>query len=391
MPDTAAAEELLARLVAFPTVSRDSNLELIEFVRDYLAGHGVESRIVPDETGRKANLYAQVGPSVPGGVVLSGHTDVVPVDGQPWTVPPFEVTERDGRLYGRGTADMKGFDALVLAAVPRMLEAGLTRPVQIALSHDEEVGCLGAPAMIAEMRETLPPASAVIVGEPTSLRAVTRHKGVTRILTELRGHEVHSSLMHRGVSAVMMAARLVTWAEDRMREARAAVDPDDPVAQLFDPPYSTWHVGEIHGGTAPNITAKDCAFWLDIRTMPGEDQDAAIAAYRAKVAEIEAEMQAVRPGTGISVTLHSNTPGCAKEPDETAEAERLVRSITGDNGEHVVAFGTEAGQFQEAGYSAVICGPGSIEQAHQADEYIERSQLAAGADFLDRLIDRLSA
>ena len=391
MPETLTPEALLERLVAFPTVSRDSNLDLIHFVRDYLAGHGVESRLVPDETGEKANLYAQIGPDQPGGVVLSGHTDVVPVEGQPWTVEPFAVTEREGRLYGRGTADMKGFAALVLAAVPEMQAAGLKRPVQIALSHDEEVGCLGAPRMIAEMRRTLPPASAVIVGEPTNMRAVTRHKGVIRLVVRLRGYEVHSSLMHRGVSAVMAGARLVTWAEDRMLAAKAAVDPEDPVAALFDPPYPTWHVGEIAGGTAPNITAKDCHFWLDIRTMPGEDQGAAIEAVHARAREIAAGMQAIHPGTGVEVEVHSQTPGCAKEPDDRAEAERLARALTGDNGEHVVAFGTEAGQFQEADYSAVICGPGSIDQAHKADEYIERSELRAGAAFLSRLFERLAA
>ena len=391
MADTSRAEALLDRLVAFPTVSRDSNLDLIHFVRDHLAGHGVESRIVPDATGTKANLYAQIGPEVPGGVVLSGHTDVVPVDGQPWTVEPFRLTERDGRLYGRGTADMKGFVALALAAVPEMQATGLARPVQIALSHDEEVGCLGAPAMIREMRATLPPAAAVIVGEPTTLQAVTRHKGVIRLVVTLRGHEVHSSLMHRGVSAVMAAARLAVWAEDRMLAARAAVDPEDPVAALFDPPYQTWHVGDIAGGTAPNITAKDCRFSLDIRTMPGEDQDAAVAAFRARAAALAEEMRTVHPGAGIEVTVGSQTPGCVKEPETEATAERLVRGLTGDNGEHVVAFGTEAGQFQEAGYSAVICGPGSIEQAHRADEYIERDQLAAGQAFLSKMIARLAA
>jgi acetylornithine deacetylase len=392
MPQTYTPEEMLATLVGFPTVSSDSNLALIHFVRDYLAGHGVESRIVPNAEGTKANLYAQVGPAEPGGIVLSGHTDVVPVEGQPWTTDPFTLTEKEGRLYGRGACDMKGFDALVLAAVPRMLEAGLKRPVQIALSYDEEVGCLGAPDMIAEMRETLPPASAVIVGEPTMMEVVSRHKGVIRLEVSVRGHEVHSSLMHEGVSAVMAAARLVTWAEDRMLAARAAAEAArEPVAQLFEPPYPTWHVGQIEGGTAPNITAKDCSFWLDIRTMPGEDQQEAIAAFRAKVAEVEAAMQAVRPSTGITVRVHSQTPGCRKEPDETAEAERLARALTGDNGEHVVAFGTEAGQFQDAGYSAIICGPGSIEQAHQADEYISRAQLAAGGRFVEKIIARLAA
>ena len=202
---------MMERLVAFPTVSRESNLDLIGFVQDYLAGHGVESQLVHDETGTKANLYAQIGPSVPGGVVLSGHTDVVPVDGQNWTSDPFRVVERDGKLYGRGTCDMKGFDALALALVPEMLKAGLKRPIQLALSYDEEVGHRGVPSLIAAMAETLPPASAVIVGEPTSMQVVTQHKGGLSLRTSLRGHEVHSSLVHTGVSAVMNAATLITW------------------------------------------------------------------------------------------------------------------------------------------------------------------------------------
>ncbi len=392
MPATHTPEAMLEKLVAFPTVSHDSNLGLIHFVRDHLASYGIESRLVPNDDGTKANLYAEVGPSEPGGIVLSGHTDVVPVAGQAWTTDPFTLTERDGRLYGRGACDMKGFAACVLAAVPEMLEAGLARPVQIALSYDEEVGCLGAPHMIRQMRETLPPAAAVIVGEPTMMEVVSRHKGVIRLVTEIRGYEVHSSLIHEGVSAVMVAARLIAWAEDRMLAARAAFEAaPDPVNALFAPPYSTWHVGQIAGGTAANITAKDCRFWLDIRTMPGEDQAEAIAAYRAKAAELEAEIRAIRPETGIRVSIHSQTPGCRKEPDETAEAERIARALTGDNGEHVVAYGTEAGQFQDEGYSAIICGPGSIEQAHQADEFISRAQLELGRQFVSRVIARLAA
>ncbi|MGF1502846.1 MAG: acetylornithine deacetylase [Paracoccaceae bacterium] len=392
MTSRTTPEEMLAKLVAFPTVSRDSNLDLIHFAREYLAEHGVESRLVPNADGTKANLYAQVGPAEPGGVILSGHTDVVPVDGQPWTTDPFSLTEKDGRLYGRGAADMKGFDALVLAHVPDMLAAPLKRPVQIALSYDEEVGCLGAPSMIAEMRETLPPAAAVIVGEPTLMQVVSRHKSVIGLHTHVRGYEVHSSQVHRGVSAVMTAARIVEWISRTMDEGRARAEAgDDPVAALFDPPFTTLHVGMIEGGTAHNITAKDCRFSLDIRALPGEDPAEWVARYRAFCAEVEAEIRAVRPEAAITVAERSLTPGCRKEPDATAEAERLARALTGDNGEHVVAYGTEAGQFQDAGYSAVICGPGSIDQAHQADEYIEKSQLAAGSAFLRRLIDRLAA
>lgn len=392
MSTSYSAESMLARLVAFPTVSRDSNLDLIDFVADYLAGHGVESRRVHNDDGTKANLYAQIGPAEPGGVILSGHTDVVPVDGQPWTTDPFSLTEKDGRLYGRGACDMKGFDALVLAAVPEMLAADLKRPVQIALSYDEEVGCLGAPSMIREMRQTLPPAAAVVVGEPTMMRVVSRHKGIVGIRTHVRGYEVHSSLCHTGVSAVMTAARLVNWAAAQMAETAAAAKASpDPLTALFEPPYTTLHIGKISGGTAHNITAKDCRFSLDIRCMPGESLEGWLERYRAFCQEVEAEIQAVRPEASITVEVGSMTPGCRKEPEDAAEAERLARAITGDNGENVVAYGTEAGQFQDEGYSTVICGPGSIEQAHQADEFISAQQLAEGRKFISRVIERLSA
>ncbi|MFQ5567663.1 MAG: acetylornithine deacetylase [Paracoccaceae bacterium] len=384
------AREMLARLVAFPTVSRDSNLDLIGFVQDYLAGHGVESRLVHNAEGTKANLYAQVGPSVPGGVVLSGHTDVVPVDGQDWTSDPFQMVERDGRLYGRGTCDMKGFNALGLALVPEMLAAGLKRPVQIALSYDEEVGHKGVPSLIAAMAETLPPASAVIVGEPTSMQVVTSHKGGLSMTTSLRGHEVHSSLVHTGVSAVMNAARLINWHAERVEENRVAAEAlgaDAPGAP-FTPPYTTLHNGMIEGGTASNITARDCWFTSDIRVLPNESCDDWLARYRAECARVEAAMRAVHPAAGIALDIRLNAAGCRKEAGGAAE--RLARQLTGDNGEHAVSYGTEAGHFQnQGGYSVCVCGPGSIDQAHQADEFLSVAQLAAGEAFVRRLISHL--
>jgi acetylornithine deacetylase len=384
------AREMLAKLVGFPTVSRDSNLELIEFVRGYLAGHGVESRIVPSQDGRKANLFALIGPNVPGGVVLSGHTDVVPVDGQAWSTDPFTVVERDGRLYGRGTCDMKGFNALGLALVPEMLKAGLKRPIQIALSYDEEVGHQGVPSLIEAMRETLPPAAAVFVGEPTSMQVVTQHKGGLSLTTRLRGFEVHSSLVHTGVSAVMNAARLIIWHAELMAENRLAAGTLGAGApgNLFDPPYTTLHNGMIQGGTASNITAKDCWFTSDIRFLPGESGDGWLARYRAECARVAADMRAIRPEAGIEIDVRLNAPGCQNEADGAAEA--LARRLTGDNGEHAVSYGTEAGHFQrQGGYSTCVIGPGSIAQAHQPDEYIAVSQLEAGEAFIRRLIASL--
>ncbi|MGB0506499.1 MAG: acetylornithine deacetylase [Pikeienuella sp.] len=384
MPQNFTAREMLEKLIAFPTVSKVSNLDLIAFVEDYLASHGIESRRVYDDTGQKANLYAQIGPDEPGGVILSGHTDVVPVEGQDWDTDPFVLTEKDGRLYGRGSCDMKGFDALALAAVPRMLAAGMKRPIQIALSYDEEVGCLGAPRMIKEMRETLPPAKAVIVGEPSMMKVVTQHKGSLGLSTKVHGFEIHSSLCHEGVSAVMQASRIVSWLYDRTQENMANADPNSP----FHPGFTTLHAGTIRGGTAGNITAKYCEFLTDIRVAPPEEPVQWLARYKTFVRQIEAEMQAVRPETYIEVNERMMNPPCRQEVD--GEAESLARALTGDNGQHVVSYGTEAGQFQEGGYSTCICGPGSIEMAHQPNEYISIAQLNAGEAFMDRLIQRLA-
>ncbi|MEM9430921.1 MAG: acetylornithine deacetylase [Pseudomonadota bacterium] len=379
------SEDVLAHLVAFETVSDRSNLDLISYVEAYLAGYGISAVRVPDASGEKAGLYAEIGPSVAGGVILSGHTDVVPVVGQDWTSDAFALTERNGRLYGRGTCDMKGFLASALAAVPRMLSAGIARPIQLAFSYDEEVGCLGAPPLIARMREDLAPAAAVIVGEPTGMQVVTGHKSICEIATHVRGYEVHSSLMHQGVSAVMTAARLIAWVDAQSRENAAAAA---GLGTGYEPPWTTLHVGRVEGGTAHNITARDCAFSVDIRGLPTEPLEDWIARYRAFAAEIDAEIRAVRPSAGVSVEVASSVPGCRAERDGAAEA--LARRLTGDNGTHVVSYATEAGQFQDGGYSTIVCGPGSIEQAHQGDEFIARSELAACDAFMDRLIADLA-
>jgi len=382
-----SARQIMDKLISFPTVSRDSNLELIAWVEDYLDGYGVASRRVYDPTGRKAALYANVGPMVEGGIVLSGHTDVVPVDGQAWDTDPWVVTEKGSRLYGRGTCDMKGFDALALSAVPLALARGVKRPLQIALSYDEEVGCVGAPPMIDEMVKHLPRAAAAIIGEPSMMKTVTAHKGGTGFHTHLRGFEVHSSLIHTGVSAIMFGAKLIEWA-NQMNARNAAATPG-ALASVFVPPYTTLHVGQISGGTAHNITAKDCRFGMDFRVVPGESMDQWKELYLSKVREIEAEMQAIHEGTGIDVAPYFTVTPLA--PEENGTAEGLVRTITGDNGSHVVSYGTEAGQFQERGYSAVVCGPGDIAQAHQPNEYIEKAQFEAGEEFVARVVDNLCA
>ena len=377
--------ELMQKLVSFPTVSRDTNIPLIDWVAEYLESHGIASHryIHPDQP--KHALFAHAGPWEEGAVVLSGHTDVVPVDGQPWDSDPFTVVERDGRYYGRGCCDMKGFDALAIWALVEAHHAGVQRPLQIALSFDEEIGCTGAPPMIEAMQPVLPKGALVIVGEPSTMQAVTGHKGGTGFNTHVVGFEVHSSLLHTGVNAIMAGAKLIEWANEVNTENMARKPSD--LAAMFNPPFTTAHVGVISGGTAHNITAKDCHFAMDFRVVPGEDKDAWGTAYLEKVREVEQQMQEVVPETYIEVTPRFDVP--ALQPEKDGLAETFVRQITGDNASHKVSYGTEAGQFQEAGYSAVICGPGDIAQAHQPNEYIEVAQFEAGHRFMRDLLDRL--
>ena len=377
-----SAIEMIEKLVGFPTVSRDSNLDLIEFVRSYLADHGVESHLVPNAEGTKANLYATIGPRIEGGVVLSGHTDVVPVDGQPWDTDPFELTERGGRLYGRGTCDMKSFSACGLALVPEMVAADLKRPIHFALSYDEEVGCQGAPSMIAELVEHLPAPRAVIVGEPSDMRLVNAHKGICGYETVVTGHEAHSSQTHRGVSAVMNAARLIHHLDAMARECASRPRPESG----FVPPYTTIHVGLVRGGTAANIISRECRFVWDLRNMPDESPLTYLERFEAFCREeVLPGMREVAPAADIVTTERFATAGLRADPGSAAD--ELVRMITGDNDTGVVSYGTEAGQFQEAGFSTIVCGPGSIDQAHQPNEYIERSQVELCTKTLRRLIE----
>ena len=387
MPTRLSAKDIMDKLVSFPTVSRDTNLPLIDWVEEYLNDHGITAHRWPDpDQPHKAALFAHVGPLVEGAIVLSGHTDVVPIDGQPWDTNPFEVVEKEGKYFGRGTCDMKGFDALAIWALVEAHHRGVKRPLQLALSFDEEVGCTGAPPMIEAMQPVLPKGSAVIVGEPSMMKAVTGHKGSQGFDTHVVGFEVHSSIMHTGVNAIMAGAKLIDWANE-INAANMAETPSD-MAVVFDPPFTTAHVGIIEGGTAHNITAKDCRFELDFRAVAGERLEDWSNRYLARVREVEAEMQAVHPEARIDIKASFVVPGL--KPEGNGEAEVLVRAITGDNAVHVVSYGTEAGQFQHAGYSAVICGPGDIAQAHQPNEFVTVAQFNAGLDFMERLLERLN-
>ena len=374
----------LGRLVGFDTTSRGSNLDLIAHVESLLADLGVASRRVANADGSKANLLASIGPALEGGVVLSGHTDVVPVDGQAWTSDPFTLRRREDRLYGRGTCDMKGFLALALAAAPDFATAPLKRPVHLAFSYDEEIGCLGAPALIEEITKSLPRPAAVIVGEPTNMEAVSGHKGISSFRVTVLGHEAHSSLTHLGVSANMAAialmAGLVALSERLERDADAA--------SPFLPKGASLTIGVVNGGTALNILARRCVFGFDLRTPPGLEPIAVLADFFAEAEALDAALKARFPDAGVVVERRSNVPALAPAPGGAAEA--FARRLAGDNGPpRAVSYAAEAGQFQQAGYSVVICGPGSIDQAHQPDEYVEIAQMERGAAFMARLLEAL--
>ncbi|MEW5683778.1 MAG: acetylornithine deacetylase [Pseudomonadota bacterium] len=376
-----AARDLLARLVSFDTTSRGSNLELIEWVEAYLDDLGVPHRRVPNADGSKSNLLATIGPQGEGGVVLSGHTDVVPVDGQPWSSDPFSLTERDGRLYGRGTCDMKGFLALALSAAPE-LAAVAKRPVHLAFSYDEEIGCLGAPLMIEVIRKELPKPAVVVVGEPTNMEAVNGHKGIATFHVTVTGREAHSSQTHLGVSAVMEAVKLMAALNALSASFEAKADPASP----FMPKGPTLTIGMVHGGTAHNILARECTFVFDLRCPAPHTPEALVQPFLRQAEALDRELKARAPEAGVVVEMRTNVPPFAPEPDGAAEA--FARRMAGDNGPpRVVAYAAEAGQFQGAGFSTVICGPGAIDQAHQPDEYVEVAQMQRGAQFMRRLIE----
>ncbi|MGE3142881.1 MAG: acetylornithine deacetylase [Hyphomonadaceae bacterium] len=381
---TQAAIDILKTLVAFDTTSRHSNLALIAWVEAYLAARGIASRRVLSADGAKANLIALVGPAVAGGVVLSGHTDVVPVDGQDWRTDPFRVESDGERLYGRGVADMKSFLALALAHMDQALAAPIRKPLILAFSYDEEVGCLGAPDLIAALGDT-PRPQAVIVGEPTNMKVVSGHKGISVFHVEVEGREAHSSQTDLGVSAIMEALKLMRLVETMAEEARAGADRTG----LFDPPGASITIGQVQGGTASNILARRCAFVWDLRCPPEVDPEIFVTRFMAYADQLDQDIKARAPEGGVKVTRRSNTPPLA--PDWESGAETLARALTGDNGKTVASYAAEAGLFQGAGLPVVLCGPGDIAQAHQPNEWIALSQIEEGARFMQRLIGRLSA
>jgi acetylornithine deacetylase len=376
--------EMLAELVAFDTESTKSNLALIDFVEDYLKAWGVSAVRLPNAEGDKAALFATIGPVADGGVVLSGHTDVVPVAGQNWVTDPYRLHVADGRAYGRGAVDMKGFVALALAHVPDFLAADLRKPIHLFLSYDEELTCLGVVDGIRRFGIDLPRPEIAIVGEPTDLTIVDAHKSVVTFTTTVHGREAHSAKPALGASAVMAGGLLVAEL-DRLSEVYAA---KGDASARFDPPCTTVHVGTVAGGTARNIMAKECVINWEFRGLPDLDEDE-IPQHFARYGEdvVLARMRRTAPEAAIATICHAAVPGLRPWPGSPAED--LVKAITGRNGTTTVAFATEAGHFQNAGVATVVCGPGSIDRAHQANEFITLAELEAGSEFLRRLTARL--
>jgi acetylornithine deacetylase len=375
------SKEILAALIGFDTTSRESNLQLIDFVRNYLARHQVPCELIFNDERSKANLFATIGSDDRPGVVLSGHTDVVPVDGQPWTVPPFEMSEKDGKLYGRGAADMKGYIACVLAAVPALLAQPLRMPVHIALSYDEEVGCLGVRSLLAELAQRPHKPALCIIGEPTELKPVLGHKGKLAMRCDVHGAACHSAFAPQGVNAIEYAAELIGEL-GRIGSSLRAEHLQDP---RFDPPFSTVQTGVITGGKALNIVPADCRFDFEIRTLPDQNaEDVAQQLQDYAQQQVVPKMQAVNAASGIRFSELSSYPGLAT--DAQSKAAKLIGQCCGSSEFTTVAFGTEGGLFDAAGIPTVVCGPGSMDQGHKPDEFVSVEQLEGCDRMLERLI-----
>lgn len=373
--------ELLARLVGYDTVSHKSNLALITFVEDYLHRYGVASTLIKTPDGAKANLFATIGPSDTPGIALSGHTDVVPVDGQDWQSNPFEMRQADGRYYGRGTCDMKGFLASVLALVPSLVKRSLKTPLHLAFSYDEEVGCTGVRPMLDKLGDELIKPRFAIIGEPTSMRVVDAHKGPVRWRVDINGRAAHSSMAHLGANAIAAASQLIAELARIEQELRSTAAND-----RFEPGYATLQVTEISGGNAANIVPETCSFGFDVRATPDLD----IVAIETRLETFARtkclpQLQEVAPESGIAIRRTNAVPAFAAAPDSALLP--LMLKLTGQNETHAVSYATEAGLFQSAGVASIVCGPGDIAQAHTADEWLAEDQLAACDAFLVRLAD----
>ena len=380
-------EEILTKLVSFPVLGGESNLSILSWIEEYLDKHGVEHHRVPNEDGTKANLHCRIGPEAEGGVILSGHMDVVPVKGQAWDTDPWVLTDKqDGKLYSRGSCDMKGFVACCLAALPAMLKADLKAPIYFAFSYDEEIGCLGAPDLVNAINThyKVKPKFAII-GEPTMMRPVTGQKGICIFETTVSGSEGHSSRIKQEVSAIHEAMRLILWLENKMNSLIEAGRTDD----RFTPNHTSIHIGMVNGGIAPNVIAQECKFSWDVRTIPSETPQEIKAEFDLYCRQREAELREIHPNFKISTSnVHPAVPGLNTADDQEIVA--LVKDLVRNPKLDAVSYAAEAGQFAEGGFQTVICGPGDIAQAHRANEFIHKDQLIQGMEFMDKLIEKLS-
>ncbi|MEM6685202.1 MAG: acetylornithine deacetylase [Bacteroidota bacterium] len=375
------ATTTLRELIKFPALGGESNLDIIHWIKDYIESYGIATTLVPNEEQTKASLHCRIGPAVDGGVILSGHTDVVPVKGQVWHTEPFSLTEKEGKLYARGSCDMKGFVACCLAVLPKIVAADLKKPIYFAFSYDEEIGCLAAPDLIKDIQKTYTETPKyAIIGEPSMLEPVIGKKGVCYVKTEVNGSAGHSSGIHKEISAIHESTRLIVWLENKMKSmAETSID------DRFTPPHSTIHVGQIQGGVATNIVADYCSFEWDIRVIPNDNIHQVFQEYFDFCAEREVEVQKKFSDFKIKNTLiHPPVP--ALDTKETDSIVGLVQKLTGNYSWKTVAYAAEAGQFHEGGYESIICGPGSIDQAHRANEFVAQEQLDLCVEMLEKLV-----
>jgi acetylornithine deacetylase len=382
------AEKILAKLVSFPVLGGESNLTLLNWIKEYIESHGVNTTLVPNEEGNKASLHCRIGPAVDGGVILSGHMDVVPVAGQDWTTDPFVLTDKgDGKLYGRGSCDMKGFLACCLAALPHMVKSDLKKPIYFAFSYDEEVGCLSAPELARAIRTDYKETPKyAIIGEPSLMEPIVGQKGIYILETYVNGSAGHSSRIKQEVSAIHEAMRLILWLEKKMDQLIA----DNRLDERFHPPHSSIHVGLVNGGIAPNVIADKAHFYWDLRTIPMDDIESIVSEFDTYCREREKELRNIFPDFEIkTVENHPPVPHLDTKADDEVVA--LIKRLSGNSKLNTVSFAAEAGQFANEGFQSAICGPGSIEQAHRADEFIAKEQLVKGVEFLEKLIHELSS
>ncbi len=381
-------ESILAKLVSFPVLGGESNLSILNWIKGLLESHGVAVHLVPNKEGNKASLHCRIGPAVYGGVILSGHMDVVPVEGQDWTTDPFVLTDKgDGKLYGRGSCDMKGFLACCLAALPQMVSADLKKPIYFAFSYDEEIGCLAAPELARTIKTHYSEVPKyAIIGEPSSMQPIVGQKGIYILETYVNGSAGHSSRIKQEVSAIHEAMRLILWLENKMDQLIA----DQRLDDRFHPPHSSIHIGLVQGGIAPNVIADKAHFHWDLRTIPMDDIEGIVSDFETYCRQREKQLQTLFPDFAIkTVENHPPVPHLDTKADD--EVVGLIKRISGNSELSTVSYAAEAGQFANEGFQSAICGPGSIAQAHRADEFIAKEQLQKGVEMMQNLIQELSS